>query len=562
MTPACSTCGMAVEFLRSCYSSEWQLFRNSTQRTKGRYYFCDDATPFYPGFHNLASRVWNDANWPHSVRLGEVTDAKHTYYRGDPPAVPALPRAVGNAECIQLGDRITDAVPAADLIDGFVPRCMIDDAWARVSSYNQCATRRVYAALIVQLYAHDDFAIRATIADWLGDLLDPEDYRVTIRHHAGVMPGIISIVSDSWTAFVLDGTSNFQEVVLQAFAFALPPQNFGIIGTAGLWYQAGSYVLQHLATDGLEPHHRVMCVGHSYGGATAQVIAARLRHADQDRGINFLTLGSPKIGDTSFVDLVRACRGWNIAAVDDPIPVLPPDARELVWLLPRIAWPAMTNWGFWKRPPNQVFMDHNGILFTRDAWFLDSQTLLSIVEALFHRQQISPFSAHASAEYLRRIQRQCPEPQWPVDEELAKKIWLPEAVLTMTGKRPPSRDGALVFCYSPIDPPTPGNDCLTSLLRLPGESFHWTMGAVEVDWFRMPVEAGHTYTIRQNVHSGLWGYAIIFEGVDCPSQIFIGACIESSPEYTNVATASGYWFVAVNSSGILGCEYTLQFEEP
>lgn len=503
---------MAVEFLRSCYSSEWQLFRNSTQRTKGRYYFCDDATPFYPGFHNLASRDWNDKNWPHDVRLGEVVDAKHAYYRGDAPTVPPLNRSVGNAECIQLGDRVSEGVPSVDLIDGFAPACMIDDAWARVSSYNQCATRRVYASLIVQLYAFDDESIHATIAGWLGDLLAPDEYTVKVRHHVGVMPGIITIVTPGWTVFVLDGTSNFQEIALQAFAFAQAPANFGIIGTVPLYYQAASYLLNALETDGMVAGNPVMSVGHSYGGAVALVTAARLRWPDPQRELKYLTFGSPKIGSESFVELVRTMKGWNLANDDDLITILPPDAREFLSLFPVLPWPAMTNWGFWHRPPNQVVMDLEGRLFTSQTRFLDMQTLLAIAEDAFEQQVIAPINGHRSGEYLRRIERLCPDAEWPIKKPTSKKIWLPEAVMTLTGKPKPSRDGALVFTYAPI--PAPGETCLTALEMELGESFTWSKAMMPQAWFKCNIPGGVTSHVRQT-SSSFGGNIIVYSGPDC-----------------------------------------------
>lgn len=550
---------MAVEWVRSCYSSEWQLFRDSDRRTKGRYYFCDDATPFYPGFHNLASREWNDANWTHDVRLGEVVDAKHTYYRGDPPAVGVIARAVGSRECLQHGETDANGVDAANLIEGFVPACMNDEAWARVSSYTNCTTRRVYASLIVQLYAFDDDGIHQTVADWIGDVLTPEEYSVVIRHHAGVMPGIISIVTAGWTVFILDGTSNFQEIALQAFAFAMPPQNFGIVGTAGLWYAASTYVLNHMQTDGMATDSRVMCVGHSYGGAAALVAAARLRHAAPERDIRYLTLGSPKIGNDHLVELVKRCRGWNLANTDDLITLLPPDALELLPILPLLAWPLMTNWGFWKRPPAQVFMDENGALFTRTAPLLDTQTLLSMAESAFRGDTISPIGGHRSAEYLRRIERQCPDAQWPINAPTSKLIWMPEAVLTMTAKRPPSRDGALVFTYAPI--PVPGDSCADAG-ELPADTTYTgeVTGSVG-DWWSVPFEAGVEYRIEIILLEGTLVSGQIYGGPNCGSaslQMSFGSSGGLSVAFFTPSVTQNYW---LNIFRILGTsEYSLRWD--
>src|SRR5215472_17414407 len=59
LIPGCSTCGQSVDWLRSCYSSKWALFRDSPNTlVRGRYYFSPPGTPFYTNPTNLGSRVW------------------------------------------------------------------------------------------------------------------------------------------------------------------------------------------------------------------------------------------------------------------------------------------------------------------------------------------------------------------------------------------------------------------------------------------------------------------------------------------------------------------------
>ena len=64
--PACSVCGMAVDWLRSCYQSEWALFKDApTTLIRGRYYFSPPKTGFYAGTTLLASRVGRQLHgWP------------------------------------------------------------------------------------------------------------------------------------------------------------------------------------------------------------------------------------------------------------------------------------------------------------------------------------------------------------------------------------------------------------------------------------------------------------------------------------------------------------------
>jgi hypothetical protein len=98
--------GYAVEWLRSCYQSEWRLYRNSALAVKGRYVFRPASTPHYPGLHNLGSRNWTTDErdpWP---ALGETEFAPRPYDKGairagNPPAI-----LLGTGDCIANGETL------------------------------------------------------------------------------------------------------------------------------------------------------------------------------------------------------------------------------------------------------------------------------------------------------------------------------------------------------------------------------------------------------------------------------------------------------------------------
>lgn len=125
--PGCSTCGYAVEWLRSCYSSQWRLFRGGPA-SRGYYYFAPEGTPHYPSPHLRGSNVWtSDENDP-PADLGEVEGTRRTYRKGIlavtyPPAV-----RVGSEECIRDGEAWPLPVIDRTLPGGIDSRCYPPDA--------------------------------------------------------------------------------------------------------------------------------------------------------------------------------------------------------------------------------------------------------------------------------------------------------------------------------------------------------------------------------------------------------------------------------------------------
>lgn len=539
---------MVVEWVRSCYSSEWQLFRNSTRTTRGRYYFpVDPDTPHYPGFHNLGSRSWHDKNFPVVVERGESPAAKSPWNGGEAPASNVLPRAVGSRQCIEFGDE--DEVDAEDLVDGFVPECLVDEAWARVSAYNQCATQRAYASLIIQLYEFDDAGIHKTISDWLGDLLDPDEYDVQILHHIGTMPGIIAIVTAGFTVLVMDGTSNFQEFALQTLYLNLPPFDFGILATVPLWYQASTYVHEFAVASGMVVENRVMLAGHSYGGAVALTLAAKYRHAKANREIKYLTFGTPKIGNQAFVDLVKRTHGWNLANDDDIITLVPPDVISVAQMTGLFPAALLAIFLRWLRPPNQIFMNDDGLLFSRVPPLIDVQTMIAVITKAVANVALNPIKGHSIPEYLRRIERRCPKVEWPVGLTASRDIWLPEAVLTLTWDNKRKRQGSLVFTGESLLLPL-NDTCLTARLVNLNQTVAAGAAGSADKWWKALIPADGTYKATANHDFGASTTGFVYSGVDCDHLVFRGGIDNSGNcrDFTAVAGEYIWLFSASRAS--------------
>jgi len=107
-----------VEWLRSCYSSEWRLYRGSNQKTPGYYYFTpEDKIVHCPYVHNYGSLNWvtDDRGAKPDPPLGEVTPPAgilgRTWRNGAAPVQAVLPRIRGTADCLEYGARLSDPHP-------------------------------------------------------------------------------------------------------------------------------------------------------------------------------------------------------------------------------------------------------------------------------------------------------------------------------------------------------------------------------------------------------------------------------------------------------------------
>ena len=82
MTPPWSPCGLAVDLLRSCYSTDMAFYSGDlTQTCKVHWYFVEEGTPFLDFYHTFGSGNWADQtqDWP---GVGEVLGAARPWRDG------------------------------------------------------------------------------------------------------------------------------------------------------------------------------------------------------------------------------------------------------------------------------------------------------------------------------------------------------------------------------------------------------------------------------------------------------------------------------------------------
>lgn len=427
LVPSCSTCGMCVEWLRSCYRSKWYLLsgQGSPPSISGRYYFAEEGIPFYPRVTRLTSRNWYDKNALIGQSLGEDIAEKQKWDNGGMPALNPEIRSVGTTTCIQYGEEPGQAVPASSLVNGFVGDCFVPlpvppDPWPAMSDYRSCSIQVAYARIIDWLYD----SRHADIANVLSHLLGTS---YTLNHFPGTptLPDAYTAVSATASFIWVDGTATFQQAALQAAVGLAPPQNQGILSTLPIWYAQATYLNSLLGIAAANPTGPIFLCGHSMGGAAALLLAARYRAARPERVIRYLTYGCPKPGDERVVDILATCQGICLVNENDIVPTVPPNLELVSALVLLLGAPELFSWPTWQSAPNQVLMDSGGSQVFDANPTLDFDTALAFAIDVLGSLPYPSVSQHVIEEYYKRSLLRCLTAEWPLTTADYARINIP-----------------------------------------------------------------------------------------------------------------------------------------
>ena len=379
-------------------------------------------TPFVGVAHNFGSRTWYSTNAELLQGLGESLTSAHAWTRGDQPAIVPNPEILGDPDILADGGKIENAIGTDEMRNGFpiacfTPETPLDPTWEIAASFSVCSLQFFYATIIKWLYVGDIESIKVAFRLLLG----PD---VNVHWHPGTatLPDCVIVTMPTFSIVCIDGTSTFQQFAMQAFSFIVGPENIGIFSTWRFWYDSASFVLSLFDDDGVDPDQPIFLSGHSFGGVVATIMAARLRAFDPDRQIRYCTFGDPRPGDVRFQRLLESIPGISLANEEDIVTGIPPDEDEIFPVAIFMGIAGLLVWSRWKQEPNRARQDKFGNLQFNLSPIIDAPLLIHMTTQILTHQPFDIVTAHFIAEYRRRIEVRCPNPEWPVSDILWK--WL------------------------------------------------------------------------------------------------------------------------------------------
>lgn len=416
VVPSCSTCGLAVEWLRSCYSSQWRLFSDRPDKlTAGRYYFSEPDAPFYSGPTNLWSANWLDRNWKYGDGLGEKIGAKQKWDGGAKPAQIPGDRPVGSTDCLKNGQDFASGITASSLISGFPPGCFatlpgLSRTFEAASAFQSGSFQLLSAQVIKWSYSFESLEAITFLQGFLGPA-----WSVGVEPATPIMPAVTHAISSRGTLVWLDGSATFQQLALQAAYGLIEPTEQGGFSTSRFWWEASIYVHSILRTAGALPTAPIFLCGHSYGGAAALILCAIYRLAQPSRTIRFLSFGCPHLGDSRLIEKIRACDGLNLLNQSDFITALPFNGGLLYLLSSTLVDSRFLVWQSWKAPPRRWRLKPDATQEAAPDSLLDWPTLLSFGTDVLLALPYPPILEHSIDSYLSRLYRGFRKPVWPLN---------------------------------------------------------------------------------------------------------------------------------------------------
>lgn len=450
--------------------------RDSDQLTNGRYWFAPEGTPAYPFAHNLGSREWTSDERDPVPALGEW-DGPTEWDNGLPPSPLPLAVLVGTPDCIENGDRPPDepfdAQPAFTS-DSYPAGCW-SAAREQVLAFDisECSTVVPFAQAVALVY---DSSVNARI--FLASLLGAA-YSVTdTANPAGLVPGDVIAIGPK-VIVCLAGTSNFQQLAFQGLYLATGIVDFGAFSTTFANMNAALAVEGRIIAAGVGAQEEFWFVGHSFGGAIAQVLGARMRLNRPEVRVNVLTFGSPVAGDRRLVDLLAGARQRHFCCDTDPVPGLPPRRFNLDELLSVLGVPLSNLWSRLHPPPNRVLLFDDFSQSDSGDEFLDFAIVETLANLIAAAVVIDPLAVHNMTEYLLRVTVGCRGPVEPVPG-LTFRVIVDQLSYT---------DGApFVATFDRVLTPNP---------FIPG------------DWITDPIVAGAVEVVAQADADGNWTHMLV-----------------------------------------------------
>jgi len=404
-----------VDVLRSCHTGRWRFYKNRPDIiTSGRFYFAHPDAPCLPYPHDFYSATWTVGDERDPLSTGPIQEPPGAWNQGEldisfPPGTPfgtwsQFAEELTFPEEIN-GSQLRAGIPTSCWTSVGQPFVPADD----VSNILNCCVRTAYAALLKWLYDAEFQKFKDFFDDWLGP-----SAIVTTYAQSGLLPAMAIVASDFFTLVFVTGTTNFQQLALQAFQAKLGPSSFGSFRTLQLWFDLATKISERLSLTLSAPDKPLVYAGHSYGAAGCAVSAMREKAAGLTRDIFLLTFGMPKPSDNPgirLLDVVRCVHVWNRG---DIVSQLPLNIIQSSWFPDLISQQLETRWGLWSAAPEYRIQELSGRSFLGHLPTLTADDIIDPLLAISFGQPVSEVFAHPIKEYILRSCRACRCPRWPI----------------------------------------------------------------------------------------------------------------------------------------------------
>jgi hypothetical protein len=259
---------------------------------------------------------------------------------------------------------------------------------------------RQFAAEVLCFQYRDPPTALAKLTAFLGP-----NYAITkVDNSDSVVPGTMIAVTSGRVVIFISGTTHLEQLVLQAVQSFNPPTDRGGYSTLPLWDMACNEIFQRMNSAHVGASDELCLVGHSYGGACAQIIAYRMARANPRRRISLLTYAAPPVGKLpNSGEYPSPIVSSFIINRGDPVASLPPAISYLESLQPFLPGMPFAAWSQWRRPRQTSQLLEDGTIVDNGDPAVDLAQLGAFLAIIIAGGPFAMPSAHYMDAYVARL---------------------------------------------------------------------------------------------------------------------------------------------------------------
>jgi hypothetical protein len=258
--------------------------------------------------------------------------------------------------------------------------------------------------------------------------IDPDEAALMIQNYLGptwtlsISPQVVDNVPATIVAVnpanvvlcFITGTTTPQQWALQGLYATVGLENFGPYSTYGLWQSNRTTIINRIDAALTGDASEIYVIGHSMGGAIAQLIAATLSAVASRVPVDVLTYGMPTVGDDRVNELVASQRTVHIRGVDDPVPGLPPYDADLISLYSVVTGLQRTKYETLAPARKQFNLYADGSVTEDDGQQIQFGLLRTLTALIQAAMDTPKFNEHLINTYYQRLAISCPafQPPW------------------------------------------------------------------------------------------------------------------------------------------------------